>query len=67
MTARGTLSALRSSSNTFASELMPIAPFDGLPHSLTPGAERESSGAVQLATPSGDYPTPAMPGITRIR
>jgi hypothetical protein len=46
---------------------MPLVPFDGLLHSLAPGVEPESSGAVQLATPSGDYPIPAVPGLTRIR
>ena len=46
---------------------MPLAPFDRLLHSLALGVEPESSRAVQLATPSGDYPTPAVLGITRIR
>jgi len=46
---------------------MALVPFDGLLHSPAPGVEPESSGDVQLATPSGDYRTQAVPGITRIR
>jgi len=38
---------------------MPIVPFDGPPHQLAPGVKPESSRAVQLAAPSGDYRTPA--------
>jgi hypothetical protein len=36
---------------------MPVTPFDGLLHSLTPARSPNRSGAIQLATPTDRYPT----------